>query len=346
MGVSVKRVQFADYEALRYAVQDAPQEIVQLENGPMTGEINHLTVGPISISTGHFSRGIRGRGLVSTRNRWNFSMLVDGDGAVVCRAPIKPGDSFIVRPDQEIYVAHQHAGHYSAINVPEDVVLAHVEAQETGLADAALWQQASAVLPLDLNAATERVAAFRLLIEVLITDGPSMSAELVKFHEHNLLELVTAPLYASDGKADEPVIRAAELVQQIDRYLVAAEGPVHVAELTGNFRVPRRTMMRAFHDVLGIPPITFLRNKRLGDVHSELRQGGIATMVRDVARKHGFLQLGKFAAEYFRLFGEYPRETLRRAQAALSLLMIWGAIWGASFCRTSTMALVEMAVEC
>ena len=67
----------------------------------------------------------------------------------------------------------------------------------------------------------------------------------------------------------KPVPR--QLVQEVDRYLQAAGNrPVHVSELCGHFAVSRRTLHRAFHDVLGIAPITFLRRKRLNDVHTIL----------------------------------------------------------------------------
>jgi hypothetical protein len=44
-------------------------------------------------------------------------------------------------------------------------------------------------------------------------------------------------------------------------------------------------------DVLGMPPITFLRRKRLCDVHAALLTGGPATMmIKAVAIEHGFVE--------------------------------------------------------
>jgi transcriptional regulator GlxA family with amidase domain len=64
--------------------------------------------------------------------------------------------------------------------------------------------------------------------------------------------------------------------------------------------------------VLGIPPITFLRRKRLGDVHAALSEGRPDVMIKAVAIEHGFLELGRFAGEYQKLFGEKPSQTLKR----------------------------------
>jgi transcriptional regulator GlxA family with amidase domain len=106
-----------------------------------------------------------------------------------------------------------------------------------------------------------------------------------------------------------------QLVRDVDCYLhKAGNRPVHITKLTEKFKVHRRTLHRAFIDVLGIGPITFLRSKRLGDVHKVLLQGGPDAMIKAVAIEHGFLQLGRFAGEYRQLFGEKPSQTLRRAQ--------------------------------
>jgi transcriptional regulator GlxA family with amidase domain len=97
-----------------------------------------------------------------------------------------------------------------------------------------------------------------------------------------------------------------KLVSEVDRYLIdAGNRPIHVSELCAKFSVHRRMLHRAFNDVLGMPPITFLRRKRLGDVHAALP-------VKEIAVEHGFLELGRFAGAYRRLFGELPSRTLQR----------------------------------
>jgi transcriptional regulator GlxA family with amidase domain len=69
---------------------------------------------------------------------------------------------------------------------------------------------------------------------------------------------------------------------------------------------------RAFIDALGVPPIAFLRRKRLGDVHTALLMAGPAVTVKQIAIEHGFVELGRFAGAYRRLFGERPSQTSHR----------------------------------
>ena len=70
-------------------------------------------------------------------------------------------------------------------------------------------------------------------------------------------------------------------------------------------------MHRAFYDVFGLGPISFLRHKRLCAIHSVLRESDPAKVtVAQVAVEHGFIELGRFSHYYHSLFGEYPSETL------------------------------------
>jgi AraC family ethanolamine operon transcriptional activator len=107
-----------------------------------------------------------------------------------------------------------------------------------------------------------------------------------------------------------------ELVHRVDRYLIAAgTRPVHIAELCETLGVSRRTLHRAFVDVRGNPPITCLRRKRLDDVRGALLTADPGAKVSDIARAHGFFELGRFAASYRRTFGEKPSKTLQRTNA-------------------------------
>ncbi len=106
-----------------------------------------------------------------------------------------------------------------------------------------------------------------------------------------------------------------KLVRRIDRYLIAAGSrPVFIAEICETFKVRRRSLHRAFNNVMRIPPITYLRCKRLDEVHAALLMADPGLKVADIARAHGFHELGRFAAFYRRTFGELPSQTLQRSR--------------------------------
>jgi AraC family ethanolamine operon transcriptional activator len=155
-----------------------------------------------------------------------------------------------------------------------------------------------------------------------------LSDDAAEFFQSNLLDLLTAPISAAVPYHGARVVAPDRLVREVDQYLIeAGSRPVTVTELLDVFRVSRRSLHRAFHDVLGIAPVTFNRNRRLGHVHSALKAGGPHTLISLVAAEHGFLQHGKFTQEYKRLFGELPSDTLRKALHRSHFVQIGVTIW-------------------
>ena len=89
---------------------------------------------------------------------------------------------------------------------------------------------------------------------------------------------------------------------------------VSPAELALELDVSLRSLQLAFHACMGLPPARYLRRLRLNRAHQRLMEmepgeGSVGQVAADL----GFTQLGRFAGEYRRLFGEVPSETLRRA---------------------------------
>jgi AraC family ethanolamine operon transcriptional activator len=91
---------------------------------------------------------------------------------------------------------------------------------------------------------------------------------------------------------------------------------VHLSEICAALGVPRRSLHRAFADVLGIGPSAYLRRRRLSAVRSALRKPETATgSVTQAALDQGFYELGQFARGYHEMFGETPSETMRGARS-------------------------------
>jgi AraC family ethanolamine operon transcriptional activator len=66
-----------------------------------------------------------------------------------------------------------------------------------------------------------------------------------------------------------------------------------------------------FNETFGVTPTRYLQLKRLHEVHRTLRAADAdETSVSHVLAQHNEWQLGRFAAQYRRLFGEKPSETL------------------------------------
>lgn len=142
-------------------------------------------------------------------------------------------------------------------------------------------------------------------------------AAVVRSFEQDLLRSLTqvgmAPC-TSVGREDTSLRRrgldrALEYLRTIDPVAVT------VTDLCTVACVSERTLEYAFQETVGMTPLSFIRHRRLHAARrallalaQEQRQG--RTKVADVAHRLGFLELGRFAAHYRRLFGELPSQTM------------------------------------
>lgn len=92
---------------------------------------------------------------------------------------------------------------------------------------------------------------------------------------------------------------------------------IQLQELCAVSGLSRRGLEYLFIDLLGVRVQTFLLRSRLLGVRRELLaaepQHGI---VKQCALNWGFWHLGRFAAEYYTLFGEYPTTTVMRRKSS------------------------------
>jgi AraC family ethanolamine operon transcriptional activator len=184
------------------------------------------------------------------------------------------------------------------------------------------------------QAAGERV---RAALAILQQFGDTLSPRAENLLRGELLEAMLAPLAAAQGRpageaetpAPEPVMDAAYIVRLVEDYLTvtgaAAGGELpDIDTICNAFRLSRRSLARAFHDSLGLGPMTYIRLLRLSQTRRALvaarqappQDDDAPASVTAIALGHGFTELGRFAVLYRRMFGETPSETLHGARRA------------------------------
>jgi len=89
-----------------------------------------------------------------------------------------------------------------------------------------------------------------------------------------------------------------------------------VAEICELIGVRERTLQSCCAKFLGISPRRYLLLRRLKQVRRALRDADPTTTVADLAQRHGFTELGRFAVAYRREFGEMPSTTLARVRGS------------------------------
>lgn len=116
------------------------------------------------------------------------------------------------------------------------------------------------------------------------------------------------------GRPDAPasIRNALELIE------ARAAEVVSVADLARAAGLSVRALEEGFRRHVGKPPMAYLREFRLAQVHAELQTSEPnQTTASAVARHWGFHHYGRFTATYSARYGVSPAETLRRSTRAV-----------------------------
>jgi len=136
-------------------------------------------------------------------------------------------------------------------------------------------------------------------VETLISEG------LVKL----LIETIFSEFPSSVNSLPPARKRALNTLElNIERWLNDPYRGLSVADIKGT---SQRTLEIATRDAYGVTPHQWIKLARLNAAYRHLFSGR-CTSVTDVCTLCGFHHMGRFAGEYRVLFGETPRETLKK----------------------------------
>jgi AraC family ethanolamine operon transcriptional activator len=318
--ISVNRAMIDSFESLRRAVHSANSEIVQLEKGRISGSLLQVSVADFSLSAGDFSLGVQSQGIFSSR-RMTFGILLDtSDRVLRLSHGMRPGDLGVTPPGMEHHCRYYGKTSFAAVSVcPEE--LSTFLQWEPGANDLDCWRT-GALLRDDPVTAGLAATHWKTIVSWISEHGANLSVEAAGFWKRSVLEFVAAQaMRAAPLPARPAMVSAAALVRKVEDYLDRFRSrPVHISELCAEFHVSRRSLQRAFDEILGVAPVTYLRHKRLCAVHSVLKDSDPREVnVGEAAMQQGFIELGRFSHYYRSLFGEYPSETLRARNTRCSV---------------------------
>lgn len=126
--------------------------------------------------------------------------------------------------------------------------------------------------------------------------------------------LDVALLAEPNGRRGGPGLPPRDIVAWADE-VCARQGSfrISVADLCRAIGVSRATLHRAFQDICGMPPSTYLCLRRMTEARfALLRSQPERGAVKRAAIDSGHLELGRFSVDYRTIFGESPRATLDR----------------------------------
>lgn len=127
---------------------------------------------------------------------------------------------------------------------------------------------------------------------------------LLRGQPHNYSDELSGP---ERRVAPASIRNALELIEE------KAADIVSVADLATAAGLSVRALEEGFRRHVGKPPMTYLREFRLAQIHAELTAAEPeATTASAIARRWGFHHYGRFAASYSARYGSSPAEILRR----------------------------------
>ena len=104
-------------------------------------------------------------------------------------------------------------------------------------------------------------------------------------------------------------------VKRVESFIQDHAGEsITIEELAQVAQTSIRSVFAGFRKYRATTPMKYLRSVRLDNVHRDLLAASPGASVTEIATRWGFVQLGRFSAEYKARFGRLPSETLRRAQ--------------------------------
>lgn len=297
-------------ESLREAAWASDLSTVQLGSGCMGGSILHAVSAAGSISLGRFDRSVRARGTLAPAGHVAFGLLLDVEGSSIhWGAEGSAGDVGIVPGNGEHEAVHHGGVSYLVLTLDTERLATESE-QHPGLMDLLAAPRMLKGSPAASFAARARgrAASLALTQNPSLWSNESSRERLLNEVAQCVLDVVCSSKHAPVPKAR---ISAKRLVNQAEELVQTQGHKLRIDGIADALQVGRRTLHRAFLEHVGQSPARYFLHRRLSLVHETLNRGEAAS-VGDAALGHGFWDLGRFAMQYRRLFGEPPSQTLTR----------------------------------
>jgi AraC-like DNA-binding protein len=222
---------------------------------------------------------------------------------------IRTGEMIMFGPGQRLHALTVEPCHWGAVQVPAQQLADYgraVNGTRLEVLPAARWRPSRAARRelRDLHRAAIRMAEARsgALTDLLGAHGL----------EQQLFDALIECL--SEGADEEPATgrRHRDILARFED-LLAAEPLLPMAEISEVLGVSERLLRDCCKQYLGVGPSRYRHLRAMQQVYRALQNGTPdAASVAQVARRHGFRDLGRLAATYRAVYGELPSATLRK----------------------------------
>ena len=284
---------FDDFEMLSDTIQGWDLELFKLESGTFFGEFFQILSPEVLLTGGFFSSRLRQRGAPPAGYR-TFAVSAREPFRMVWRGhQVTENDLLIFPPGGELAAFSSPGFSVYTLSVKESML---AEWMNPGVLEGI---EVLPCIPRSINRLRSQLAESRRRSYL---NKVSVCGELARL--------------ATDALPAKSVItrksRRLQIVLTAEQHILThPDEATTVQELCRKTGVSKRTLEYAFSSHLGITPKRFINSIRLNAAHKQLCSGTVQKVV-DAANTWGFWHMGQFAADYLKLIGELPSDTLKK----------------------------------
>lgn len=315
IGECVIAERFESFESFAKAARRWDLDFRQLDPGRFEAELTHVVTRTVILARCRLNRKVEQRGTPPAGYR-TFGLGADDRLDITWRGKrVGPRHLMIFPAGEPLDSVTGPGFHVFAISVSEEALSR--AAARRGI------DHAETVLPEDDLAicSAELLGSLRSLAGNL-TEAASSKPGWIRNRwfrislEEDLPDLILDAIDHSSSDQSRPPaspIRQGALRAALELIEARGQEPVSIAEIERLSGASGRTLRYAFEERFGLSPKQYLGAYRLNRVRSELlRAECTKASVRAIAEKWGFWHMGQFAADYRRMFGDYPSDSLRK----------------------------------
>jgi AraC family ethanolamine operon transcriptional activator len=308
----IKRARFDDFDQFAHTIRSWDLDFIQLDRGRFIADLLQFGAECFQISNACFNRHLIQRGETPQGFR-TFAVPEEASSGFIWRGKKINRDSIMVFPPGEGLDAVSFKG-FKVYTLSFSEQLLDAAGDQIGLP-----------LVCELLKGSEVVVAEPSSIEDLRRLLQKLCRELMKkpslienrWFLHDVVSELPRKLFHAlssyeDWNGIQSYCRRHRVMRRVEEYIAENQHePLTVHELCRIAESSERTLRYAFHKRFGVSPKSYLNALRLNGVRRELRQcRSDRIMISDIANDWGFWHMGQFAADYRKLFGELPSETL------------------------------------
>jgi AraC family ethanolamine operon transcriptional activator len=305
---------FTDLDEFLATVRGWNLDWTQLKSGRFRGELLQLAFGDFLFTHGRFNLPFRQRDR-APKGLWTFALMTDMSSPALWRnREIADETVMILPPDSEGDVVSRPGYDVYTLSFTEKVL--SDTSRIAGLRDPQALTKGGRSLVCDrqkLRGLCRKT--FQIINELAKTPSISLNSRLGHYMEFEISRRLLYALASSRPAAPPPPARLRD--RAVSRAVAFIEEnpeePITLRDLCSVTGASERTLRYGFLERYGVSPKAYLLGFRLNGVRRDLRRADPASVkVIDIANNWGFWHMGKFAADYRKLFGELPSQTMNR----------------------------------